>query len=149
MAFHFTLEAVLRYRESLEQRERQVLEKLYARRQSLLREMEECSRRIVRVRRRLLEHMQTEALPAVEIHFETGHRLALEAHRLALAAQIQKLQGLIREQMQRFQMQRRYCELLYALRRSQHEQYLVVQRRRQQIEQDELHLLRQLFEYRS
>lgn len=58
-----------------------------------------------------------------------------------LQRQLQELQIAVAEQMSRFQQERQKREVLDALRDSQGREYRVLQRRREQAQLDELHLM--------
>jgi len=141
MAFHFTLDAVLRLRQSLEDRELLRLQALLARRATLLKELGESRQLSVRVQEETSQGM-LKPTPAVEIHFATARLQALEQQQQLLRRQLSELEATIAEQRSRYQQQRRNREVLEALREGQLRDYRLQQRRREQAQLDELHLLR-------
>jgi flagellar export protein FliJ len=142
MAFHFTLEAVFRFRQSLEDRELLHLQALLMRRASLSRELEECRQLSLNLQQETKQAMLRRPTPAVEIHFATARLHALERQRQLVHRQLCELKTAIVEQRSRFQQQRRNREMLEALRDAQLRDYRQTQRRRDQAQLDELHLLR-------
>jgi len=142
MAFHFTLEAVLRFRQSLEDRELLRLQALLAHRVALLSGLEQLRQIALDLQRETRQGMLQQPIPAVEIHFATTRLDALDRQQQHLWEQLRELETAIVEQRSRFQQQRRNREVLEALRDAQLRDYRLTQLRREQARLDELHLLR-------
>ena len=142
MAFHFTLEAVLRFRQSLEDRELLKLQSLLARRAALLNEHEQLRQAALNLQQETNLALQQQPTPAVEIHFATARLNALERRQQPLQGQLHQLETAITEQRSLFQQQRRNREALETLRDTQWRDYRLVQQRREQARLDEMHLLR-------
>jgi flagellar biosynthesis chaperone FliJ len=142
MAFHFTLEAVLRLRQSLENRELLRLQSLLTRRAFLLRELEESQQLRLNLQQGTKQAMLQRPTPAVEIHFAMARLHALEWQQQIIHQQLRELEAAIVEQRSRFQQERRKRDMLESLRDAQLRDYQQMQRRREQAQLDELHLLR-------
>jgi len=142
MAFHFTLEAVLRYWQSLEDQELLRLQTLLARRGALLSEVEQLRKASLHLQQETKRAMLLQPTPAVEIQFATARVNVLEHQQQLLLRQLDELQAAITEQRSRYQQQRRNREVLESLRNQQWRDYQLTQRRREQARLDELHLLR-------
>jgi flagellar export protein FliJ len=141
MAFQFTLEAVLRFRQSLEDRERLRLESLLARRSVLLYELEQSQAASLQLQEHLQRGLIAHPTPAAEIHFSVARLDAIAGQQKRWQRQLQELQTAVAEQMLRFQQERRKREVLDSLHDSQWREYRVLQQRREQARLDELHLL--------
>lgn len=142
MAFHFTLAAVLRYRQSLEEREELRLHGLLVRRATLLQELEQ-SRGARRQLQTALHHaLQQAAIAAAEIQFAMAQLNGLERQLAVLESRRLKLAGEIAQQTARYRQERQKREVLESLREAQWREYRVRQQRREQAMLDELHLLR-------
>jgi len=142
VAFHFTLEALLRYRQSLEDRELQRLQHLLASRMALLGEREKLHQASLNLEGETKRAMMQEPTPAVEIHFAVARLEALDRQQQLIGAQLLQLEDRVAEQRSRYQQQRRHREVLEALRDAQLRDYRLRQRRREQAQLDELYLLR-------
>jgi flagellar export protein FliJ len=142
MAFHFTLESVLRFRQSLEDRELLRLQTLLARRAALLSELEQLRETAFHLQQKAGQAMLQGPTPAVEIHFATARLQGLDYRQQLLREQLRELEVSIVEQRSRFQQQRRNREVLETLRDAQLRDYRLMERRREQAQLDELHLVR-------
>ena len=142
MAFHFTLEAVLRFRQSLEERELQRLQTLLARRAALFCRLEEWHQARLSLEERTKEAMLQRPILAVEIHFAMARLHALNLQQQITLSELRQLEVSIAEQRSRFEQQRRNREVLDVLRDVQLRDFRLLQRRREQAQLDELHLLR-------
>ena len=107
MAFHFTLEAVLRLRQSLEDRELLRLQTLLARRAALLHEREQTRQTGLDLQGETKRALQQQSTPAVEIHFAMARWQALERRRQVIGEQLGELESVIVEQRSLFEQQRR------------------------------------------
>jgi flagellar export protein FliJ len=142
MGFHFTVAAVLRYRQSLEEREELGLHGLLARRATLLQELEQA--RDVRHQLRTVLHrtLQQAALPAAEVQFAMAQLHGMERQQTLLQSRLLALASEISQQMARYRQARQKRQVLESLREVQWREYQGKQRRREQATLDELHLLR-------
>jgi flagellar export protein FliJ len=141
MAFQFTLEAVRRFRQALEDRERLRLESLLARRAALAHEIEQSREAGLQLQQNLQRGLIASPTPAAEIHFAVARFDAIAGQQKRLQRQLQESQTAVTEQMSRFQQERRKREVLDSLRDAQGREYRVLQQRREQAQLDELHLL--------
>ncbi|HME33123.1 MAG TPA: hypothetical protein VKG65_10255 [Terriglobales bacterium] len=142
MAFHFTLEAVLRFRQSLEDRELLRLQTLLARRTALLHEQQQIRQAALNLQEETKLALQQQPTPAVEIHFAMARLYALEQRQRLIQEQLHEIESAITEQRSLFQQQRRNREVLETLRDAQLRDYRLMQQRREQARLDEMHLLR-------
>jgi len=142
MAFHFTLEAVLRLRQSLEDRELLLLQSLLTRRAALRSEVEQLRQSSFNLEQEAKQAMLLRPTPAVEIHFAMARLQGLDGRLQLLREQLRQVESAIVEQRLRYQQQRRNREALEALREAQLRDYRLTQRRREQAQLDELYLLR-------
>jgi len=141
MAFHFPLAAVLRYRESIEQREYFLLEKIQqeiSRLEVRMREAEEaCSKAI--------ENRATElakGICAADVRSAYEHERALELQIEALHALWQELKAKWRQQLASYEIARRNRETLEKLRERQLNSYTREQAKREQAVMDDIFLSR-------
>ena len=142
MSFQFSLAAVLRLRQSLEDRERLRLEGLHARQAALLHELQQnrdtCKRMQASVRRSL----QKALTPAGELQFFNTVGESFAGQRRQLQAALQSLRREIATQEKQYAEQRQEREILETLRQARLAEYRIQQQRREQAALDELHLLR-------
>jgi flagellar export protein FliJ len=141
MAFQFTLEAVRRFRQSLEDLERLRLESLLANRAALLRELEQSRDASFALQQQQQRSLMASPTPASQIHFTVARLEAMASQQKLWQHQLQELQGAVAEQMARFQQERQKRGVLDSLRDSQWREYRLQQQRREQAHLDELHLL--------
>lgn len=142
MAFNFRLEGVLRYRKSLEQQQKTVLQTLLATRAALqqqLRLLHEASRNS---RIELGAQVQREAKQAAELHFTLFQIKTLQSHAEATDTAIEKLKVTIQQQTDICREHRQKREALEIVREAQWQLYLAQKQRRDQRQLDELFLLR-------
>jgi flagellar export protein FliJ len=142
MAFHFTLAAVLRYRQSLEEREEQRLHPLLALRATLLQEVEQTRAAGLQLQSSVRRGLREAAMPAVEVQFASLQLNGIERQLAALEARRLKLESEIAQQTACYRQARQKREVLDSLREMQWKDYRVLQLRREQAMLDELHLLR-------
>jgi flagellar FliJ protein len=142
MAFHFTLEAVLRYRQTLEEREQQRLQSLLAARVTLRQELERMGERRIHLLTALEQSLEQAPMPAVEIELVTAQLNGIERQQEMLRARLGKLEMEIAEQAARYRQARQQREVLESLRERQWRDYRLIQQRGEQAALDELHLLR-------
>lgn len=146
MAFHFTLAAVLRYRQSLEEREQQRLEALLAAQARWRQEIEQMGQRRRELWQAVGQNLERAPVPAVEIQWVTVQLSAIERQQELGRASLRKLEAEIAEQTERYRQARLQREVLESLRQGQWRQYRLLQQRREQAALDELHLLRRSWE---
>lgn len=142
MPFHFPLEAVLRYRQSLADREQLRLESLLSTRTALLHELEQVRETCLKLKRAAQSSLAHSPTAAVELQFSMTRVGAVARHEEKVRLRLLKLQNEIAEQTARYRRERQKREVLESLRASQLEDYRTKQQRRQQAALDELHLLR-------
>ena len=142
MAFRFTLEAVLRYRRSLEDREQTRLQALLVRRAGLQAQLQRNRQAQMQLQQELHQELQGAPRLAREIHLSVAGLRAVEQREVFLQSQMQPLQAEIAAQTARYRQERRKRELLESLRDTQLGDYRRQQQRRQQAMLDELYLLR-------
>lgn len=142
MAFRFTLEAVLRYRRSLEDREQTRLQALLVRRAGLQGQLQRNRQAQLQLQHELHQELQAAPRLARELHLSVAGLRAVEQREVFLQSQMQPLQAELAAQTARYRQERRKRELLESLRDTQLGDYRRQQQRRQQAMLDELYLLR-------
>jgi flagellar export protein FliJ len=142
MAFHFTLAAVLRYRQSLEEREELRLHGLLVRRATLSRELEQSRDAGRHLQAALHRTLQQAAVAAAEIQFAMAQLHGLERQQALIESRLRTLASEIAQQTARYRQERQKREVLESLREVQLREFRVRQQRREQAMLDELHLLR-------
>jgi flagellar export protein FliJ len=142
MAFRFSLEAVLRYRRSLEDGEKMRLQTLLVRRTALQAELQRARDAYLQLQTTLNQELQRAPVAAIEIQFSMACRRGMEGRELLLQSQLQQLQTEISQQTARYRQEQRKREVLESLREAQLGDYRLNQQRRQQAVLDELYLLR-------
>jgi flagellar export protein FliJ len=142
MAFRFSLEAVLRYRRSLEDGEKMRLQALLARRAALQAELERVRHAYLQLQTALNQELQRAPVPAIEIQFSVAGLRSSQRREAGLQSQMQQLQAEITQQTARYRQEQRKREMLESLREAQLSDYRLNQQRRQQALLDELFLLR-------
>ncbi len=142
MPFHFSLEAVLRYRSGLERRERLRLQELLAQRVHLSRQIDDLHATRFKLLANLQNVLQSESMSGGELRLETaGAESAVRAaERLRL--QLEQLRSDIQLQTEHYRRERQQREILEALREHQLLEYQLVEQRREQAMLDELYLMR-------
>jgi flagellar export protein FliJ len=143
MSFQFPLAAVLRYRESMEQREHLALERL----------QQEIARVEVRIRQ-IAEDRSTSANAALadlaqgtlaaELQAAYEYQRALEKQQEALQTLSQDLKKKWRQQLATYELARRNRETMENLRQKQLDAYSREQAKREQAVIDDLFLMRRL-----
>lgn len=141
MAFQFPLAAVLRYRESLEQREYLALEKIQqdiVRLEGRIRQVE--SERSEASENRIRELARGTRAVALQSAYEYEKALEQEIERLR--GQWQELKKKWRQQLAAYELARRNRETLEKLRERQRDAYTQEQSKREQAVIDDLFLAR-------
>jgi flagellar export protein FliJ len=145
MPFHFSLNGVLRLRESLEKAELQQLRAIAAAVASGRAELDSLDKNIETARRWTLDATATRGLTGAELHFEVLRDGVLQAVRSSLA---EKLAGLERQREEHqlcYLHARQQREILSSLYQRQLAAYRLQQARREQQRLDELFLIRSNF----
>ena len=142
MAFHFTLDTVLRYRRSLEDHEQLRLKAMLLRRAAVL-QQQELLRKARSELQTNLQHVLSQAgLSAAELQFCQVRSGELQFAEERLNPPLRELQSEIVAQAARYQAERQRREVLESLRDVQLRNYEMARTRREQSMLDELHLLR-------
>ena len=140
MPFRFTLQAVLRCRESFEQRERQRLQvitrELVKAEQILEDAQQDRATAIAQLQRKLRESMST-----MEMQFELACDRARQRRIAAFRERAEKLQDLRRRQLEMFRKAQQQRKIFDNLRDRQLAAYLRIQARREQQRMDERFLI--------
>ena len=142
MPFRFSLAAVLRLRQSLEDRERLHLETLHIRRAALLREAQQTREAALQLQRSWRERLQQTSAVGAELKFFASVDSGFDQRRQQLQGALQQVEQQIAEQTRRYAEQRQKRDVLESVRESRLAEYRVQQQRREQAAIDELHLLR-------
>jgi flagellar export protein FliJ len=141
MSFHFPLAAVLRYRESMEQRERLALERL----QQEIARAEVTMRQIGEVRSTATQALLADlarGIRAAEVQAAYEHQYTLEQQQQALQTLSQELKKKWRQQLASYELARRNRETMENLRQKQLDAYSREQAKREQAVIDDLFLMR-------
>jgi flagellar protein FliJ len=141
MSFQFPLATVLRYRESIEQREYFALEKTQqeiARGETRIRQVEEESSTAAQNRATTL----AKGIRAADVQAAYEYEDALKQQHGALLALLQELKIKWRQQLASYEVARRNRETLEKLREKQRDAYLREQVKREQAVIDDLFLSR-------
>jgi flagellar export protein FliJ len=141
MPFHFPLATVLRYRESIEQREQLALEKIQnevTRVELQIQQVDDDCRAATEKRAAEL----AQGMSAVEMQSAYEYEKALEQQGEALRALLQDLKKKWRQQLASYEIARRNRETLEKLREQQLEVYSRAQAKREQAAIDDVFLSR-------
>jgi flagellar export protein FliJ len=141
MSFQFPLAAVLRYRESLEQREYFALERIQhevTRVELMIRQVEETCSTAVQNRSAELAR----GLRAADVQAAYEYQKALEQQREALLVLLQELKMKWRQQLASYELARRNRETLEKLREKQLDTYVREHAKREQAAMDDIFLSR-------
>jgi flagellar protein FliJ len=141
MSFQFPLAAVLRYRESIEQREYFTLEKIQqevTRVERMIRRVEEDSSTAAQTRAAEL----AQGIRGAEVQAAYEYQKALEQQRTALQALWQELKMKWRQQLASYELARRNRETLEKLREKQFDAHSREQAKREQAVIDDIFLSR-------
>jgi flagellar FliJ protein len=141
MAFHFSLAAVLRYRESIEQREYLALESIQrdiVRVETQIREVEEAYS--VATQNRTKELSRGSRAAAIQSEYQ--YQKTLEQRREALESLLMELKIKWRQQLSSYDLARRNRETLKKLREKQLDAFTREQTKREQNILDDLFLSR-------
>jgi len=142
MAFHFTLQAVLRYRRTLEENERAQLERLLSRRAELSAQLRRTLEARVSLQSAVVTTLSYQSLRAAEVDFHSSRAQQMAERSERLRAELKKTAEGIMSQRERYLQQRRQRETLESVRSRQLEEYRHAQQRSEQARMEELFLLR-------
>jgi flagellar export protein FliJ len=143
MSFRFSLSAVLRYRESIEQREHFALEKIQqeiVRVELRIRQVEEHCSTATKNRAAELAH----GIRAADVKSAYDYQNALEQQREMLRTLLQELKMKWRQQLASYELARRNRETLEKLRDQQLDAYSREQAKREQAVIDDIFLSRRV-----
>ena len=142
MAFRFTLEPVLRYRQSVEEAEECRLRELLSRVANCRAQIQRLSSEKTSLQHAIADTLEHLPLCAAELQFRAAELHRLEGVTTRLRSQLDQLLSEVARQSERYQAERQKREILESLRDSQLREFSERQRRREQAKLDELHLLR-------
>jgi flagellar export protein FliJ len=142
MAFHFTLDTVLRYRRSLEDHEQLRLKAMLLRRAAVLQQQELLRKARSELQTNLHHVLSQAGLSAAELQFSLIRSRDMQLSEERLNPPLRELQSEIVAQAARYQAERQRREVLESLRDVQLRNYETARTRREQSMLDELHLLR-------
>ena len=141
MAFRFALAAVLKYRESLEQREYLALERIQQEIAQMERRIRKCGERYsAAVKRR--EADLGRGIPSIHLQAAYDEELAIKKQQDDLQAKLQELQAKRQECMRAYEVARQKREVLHELRARQLYAYRREQAKREQNTLDDIFLSR-------
>jgi flagellar export protein FliJ len=142
MAFHFTLETILRYRRRLEDHEQLRLKAVLLRRAAILQQQEHLRQARSELQTKLQHVLSQDGLAAAELQFCLIRSRDMQLSEERLNLPLHELQSEIVAQTARYQVERQRREVLESLRDVQLRNYETARARREQSMLDELHLLR-------
>jgi flagellar export protein FliJ len=142
MAFHFTLNGLMRLRESLERAELQRLHSIAGAVASARAEIESLEKVMEAARRRTFDTVVSSGLTGAELHFEIARDAAWNAQRSQLLKKLFELEQKRKDQQARYLQARMQREILSNLHDRQLADYELDQSRRMQQRIDELFLIR-------
>ncbi len=142
MPFHFSLQAVLRWRESFEQRERQRLQAI-ARELVKARQQREHTKRDRATAQHELQNKLRKGMTASEMQFELACDRARLRRLAVLNDQVAKLEDLRRRQLEVFRKAQQQRQIMENLRDRQRAAYQLIQTRREQQQMDDRFLITQ------
>jgi len=137
MAFHFTLAAVLRFRQSMEQHEYFALETLQHQARALEKSIKQVMQAISGARHSRERHL-AEGIQAADLHSTTDYEQGLDQQLAAFEKQLAQTRLRWRNQLQVYQAARRRRETLDKLRSDQLDAYRREQSKREQSTIDDL-----------
>jgi flagellar export protein FliJ len=142
MAFHFTLNGLLRLRESLERAELQRLHSIAGIAALARAEIESLEKIMEEAHRRAFDTVVAAGLTGAELHFEIAKDAAWNVQRSQLLKKLIELEQKRKDQQSRYLHARMQREILSNLRDRQLADYEIDQSRRVQQRIDELFLIR-------
>jgi len=144
MAFHFPLEAILRFRRGLERVERLKLETIASEQAQARRQLEMMTQQFFELRHRFQQAMRNE-ISGSELQFEAMQTERFALARLALRKRLTELEEQRVKQVEAYTKARQNREILENLRSGKFELYRQTLSRREQQELDDLFLVRHDF----
>jgi len=144
MAFHFSLETLLRFRRSVEQQQELKLLQAVQQVAFIAQEIENVDRSISAI----WENQQRElglAVKAAQLHFDTLRRSILQERRSELEKILAQREQVRARCQKEFQSAHRACEAVEILRKEQVLQFQKEQTRREQRQMDDTFLLRRAY----
>lgn len=141
MAFRFSLQALLRVRQSLEKAELQRLQIIAAHAVRVRAAIESVDAEQQAAKRSMIEAAAA-GISGAELRFEALRDAAFAERRAALVKKLAEIEKLRREQQARYLRVRQQREILSELRERQFAAYRAEQARREQQQIDELFLIR-------
>lgn len=141
MPFRFTLQTILRLRESYERLERMRLLNIAALIVKTREEISALETEAVEARMRIGKSL-ARGIPAAEMHFELICEKVRAQQKRLLLARLAELERKREEQRRAYLSAKQKKEILESLRERQQREYRIEQGRREQITLDEMHLLR-------
>jgi flagellar export protein FliJ len=148
MAFHFPLQAVFHYRQSVEHQQELRLRAANQQVARVRRLLDQIDARLADLRANQFQHLQA-GVTSAELRFGLLSETSLAAQREQVVAEVARLQKLRDQQQRIFQHARREREILDSLRERQLHEYNVSASRRQQRQMDDLFLLRRAYSQRG
>jgi flagellar export protein FliJ len=142
MAFHFSLETILRLRRGQERAERLKLEAIASEQARAVSQLEIMTERFFESRRRF-QQLMVQGTSGSELQFENARSEGVAAARRALKARISELEQQRLKQVEAYTKARQSREILENLRNTKFEVYRQMLSRREQQELDALFLMRQ------
>jgi flagellar export protein FliJ len=141
MAFRFTLDAVLKYRKNLEQREYLALGRAHQEIAQVELQLEQCEEwRVDHARRREAE--ATRGIASVHLQDAYEQERRMEKQRDELEAKRQELRVKLQQCLKAYELARQKREVLEELRSRQLQAYVLDQSRREQRRVDDMFLSR-------
>ena len=144
MSFQFTLNGVLRLRESLERSELQQLQLIASAVAHARDEIETLEKEMSVAQRRTLDAAASAGVTGAELHFELAREAAWNILRTELLNRLFQLEKKQKEQQERYFQARMQRKIVSNLYNRQFAQYKLDQSRREQQRIDELFLIRSI-----
>jgi flagellar export protein FliJ len=144
MAFHFTLNGLLRLRQSLERAELQKLQAIAGNIARARAELESVEKQI-NERRRAFDELLAVGLTGAEWQFEIASKASLHALQSALMKNLAELEAKRTVQQASYVRAHRQCEILLNLQERQLAAYKLEEARRAQQRIDELFIMRTVY----
>jgi flagellar export protein FliJ len=144
MAFHFTLNGLLRLRESLEKAELQRLQAMAAAVARMRAELESLEETMNAARRRAADAVSGAGMTGAELQFEISREAAWNVLRREVQKRLADLEQKRKEQQARYMQVRMQREIVSNLYQRQLAEYQLEESRRAQQRVDELFLIRSI-----
>ncbi len=141
MRFQFSLEAVLRVRESIEKREEEALHKIHTEIALLTHQIKEHRANMLNTRMNQEKELRA-TVPAGQLHTMIWEQQSAREKLQVMQQRLGFLEKQRGEQLIVYHAAHRNCEMLTEMRERQHQDYLVSQSREQQKRLDDLFIIR-------